>query len=285
MRFFEQLISKFNQRDPDASSKEGEGGNAETPSKAGTDGEHTENDIKTDELSQTNYLRKSDRIIQLLESAGGRMKQSEFVSETDWSKATVSRELSRLDEEGDIHKISIGRENVITLAGAEPDWYTPPDTADGENAQKTVAASDVSNEPAILLVEDDEQEAELLKEAFKDVDLTNPVHVVRDGVDALEFILQRGPYANAPSLGLVLLDLSLITVDGMDVLEELCERKALQGIPILVLSQSDMAADVRRAYELGATAYLTKPKDFDELVGLSRAIDDFWLSTFVTRPK
>lgn len=223
---------------------------------------------------------KPAEFIALLEEHGGRMKQAEMVAKTEWSSATVSRVLSEMEANGVIRKISIGRENVVTLVGAEPAWYTPPEPAADPAGSPTEEVPDGSDR-AILMVEDNPADARLLQEAFKEANIPNPIHVVHDGSDALEFLLQQGPYTDAPRPGLVLLDLSLLMVDGLDVLRELNERQTLRGIPLLVLSHSADPDDVHSAYEHGATAYLTKPEEYGALVDLAHTIDDFWLSTVV----
>lgn len=230
----------------------------------------------------TEYTSKSDEFVGLLERNDGRMKQADIVSQTDWSSATVSRVLSEMETEGTIRKISVGRENVITLNGAEPDWYSPPPEETEAPEHWSDQPGNADDESAILVVEDNPADARILKEAMREADIPNPVHVVQDGSDALEFILQRGQYADAPRPRLVLLDLSLLMVDGIEVLRELDERQPFRGVPLLVLSRSEDPEDVRNAYEHGATAYLTKPDEFSALVDLVDTIDDFWLSQTVS---
>ena len=222
---------------------------------------------------------KRAELVDLLEANGGRMKQSDLVSMTDWSASTVSRELAEMEEDGLVHKISIGRSNLVALIGAEPDWYTPPEPiADGD------PSGTARDRDAILLIEDDEQDATILRRAFSQANVQNPIHTVRDGFDAVEFLRKDGPYADAPTPALVLLDLQLLVIDGVDVLREFAERDNLRGYPIVVLSHSDDPDDIRRSYEAGATAYLTKPPDLDGLVELANAIESFWLSDAIKHP-
>lgn len=242
-------------------------------------GSTSDRDHDPAEAASELLFTKQAEFIELLEANDGRMKQSEIVAETDWSATTVSRELSAMEEDDLIHKVRVGRANMILLAGEEPEWYTPPDlpAADADE-QLTI------DEPAILLIEDDEQEAALLKRAFRDAGVTNPVHTVRDGVDAVDFLLQRGSFADVPRPGLVLLDLGLMAVDGLDVLRELDSREAVRQFPIIVLSHSDDPKDIQQSYDSGATGYVTKPDDLDELTAFVNAIDGFWLSNNFHQP-
>lgn len=219
---------------------------------------------------------KADEIVELLDAREGRVKQADIVAATEWSKATVSRVLSRMESNGTIRKISVGRENVITLVGAEPDWYSAPEpSTNGDPADDHL--------DPILLVEDNPADARVLKEACEDAGIANPIHVVQDGSDAIDFVMQRDRYAEMPRPGLVLLDLSLRVVDGTAVLEEFDGQQAVRDVPLLVFSRSAAPEDVRAAYENGADAYLTKPDGYAELVDLAETIQSFWLSR-VVRP-
>lgn len=221
---------------------------------------------------------KAKRVIDIVRRHDGRFPQVELVEETGWSKATVSRVLSEMEQEGQIRKIRVGRGNVVTLPGYEPEWYEPPDAPLGTDPLNASARRD------ILLVEDEPAAARLLREAFREAGVTNPVHVVRDGLDAVDFLKQRGRYSHSPRPGLVILDLDLLVVDGTDVLVEFDEMSTLSGLPVLILSQSSDPGNVRTAYDLGATAYLEKPTEFEDLVALAESIADFWLRHTVPPP-
>jgi chemotaxis family two-component system response regulator Rcp1 len=136
----------------------------------------------------------------------------------------------------------------------------------------------------ILLVEDDQDDIFLTKKAFKQQNVMNNLHVVTDGVDAMEFLRQEGEYTDVPRPDIILLDLNLQTMDGDEVLEAIQEDEELRPIPVVVLTSSDAEEDIVRSYELNANAYLTKPVDFNGFLEVVDSIDQFWIS-FVKLPK
>jgi CheY-like chemotaxis protein len=131
----------------------------------------------------------------------------------------------------------------------------------------------------VLLVEDNAGDVRLTQEAFEDG--THRLHVVTDGVAALDFLHQRGEYEDAPRSDLVLLDLNLPRKDGEAVLTEIREDPVLGNIPVIILTSSDVEEDVREAYDRRANAYLTKPVDPTEFIETIRTMRRYWLS--VTR--
>jgi CheY-like chemotaxis protein len=130
----------------------------------------------------------------------------------------------------------------------------------------------------VLLVEDDPGDVLLIREAFEDNKVANRLHVVADGVEALEFMRQTGEHKEAPRPDLVLLDLNLPRKDGREVLAEVKNDDALRTIPVVVLTTSQAEEDVLRSYDLHANAYVTKPVDFDRFIGVVRQIDQFFVS-------
>ncbi|WP_435125718.1 response regulator [Halobaculum sp. D14] len=138
---------------------------------------------------------------------------------------------------------------------------------------------DRPKEPAdVLLVEDNPGDVRLTKEAFADGSIANTLHVVGDGVDALDFLNQRGGYADAPEPSIVLLDLNLPRKDGDEVLEAVKADPELAHIPVVVLTSSSSREDVIASYERNANAYLTKPVDPDEFIETVEQFERFWLS-------
>ncbi|WP_224268277.1 response regulator [Haloprofundus salinisoli] len=130
----------------------------------------------------------------------------------------------------------------------------------------------------VLLVEDNPGDVRLTKEAFKDGQIANTLHVVGNGVDALDFLFQRNDYADAPRPGLVLLDLNLPRKNGDEVLEELHGDPDRRRIPVLVLTSSEAEIDIVQSYELCANGYLTKPVDPNEFITMIQELERFWLS-------
>jgi CheY-like chemotaxis protein len=130
----------------------------------------------------------------------------------------------------------------------------------------------------VLLVEDDPGDVLLIREAFQDNKVCNRLHVVADGVEALDFMRQKGEHSEAPRPDLVLLDLNLPRKDGREVLAEVKEDDDLRTIPVVVLTTSQAEEDVLRSYDLHANAYVTKPVDFDRFIGVVRQIDQFFVS-------
>jgi CheY-like chemotaxis protein len=136
----------------------------------------------------------------------------------------------------------------------------------------------------VLLVEDDPGDVLMTREAFSDHKVANTLHVVTDGVSAMEFLHKRGEYAEAPTPDLMLLDLNLPKMDGREVLAAVKGDPTLRQIPVVVLTTSDAEEDVLRSYELHANAYVTKPVDFDRFIEVIRQIDDFFV-TVVRLPR
>ena len=129
----------------------------------------------------------------------------------------------------------------------------------------------------ILLVEDNPGDVRLTQEAFKESKLTNRLHVVRDGEEALAFLRREGPYAHAARPDLILLDLNLPKRDGREVLAVIKADGALKRIPVVVLTTSKAEQDILRAYELHANCYITKPMDLDQFIAVVQSIEEFWL--------
>jgi CheY-like chemotaxis protein len=134
------------------------------------------------------------------------------------------------------------------------------------------------------MVEDSPSDAQLTIEALRAAKIANRLNHVEDGVEALRFLRQEGPYAEAPRPDLILLDLNLPRKDGREVLDELKRDPDLKVIPVVVLTTSRSEQDVLRSYQLHANCYITKPVDFTQFMGVVKAIEHFWL-TIVTLPK
>jgi CheY-like chemotaxis protein len=130
----------------------------------------------------------------------------------------------------------------------------------------------------ILLVEDNPGDVRLTREAFEAIEVETSLHVVSDGVQALEFLHQRGEYADATQPDIVLLDLNLPRKNGDAVLAELRSDPELPRVPVVVLTGSEAEEDIVRSYELEANAYLTKPVEPEMFSETIEAFEAFWLS-------
>jgi len=130
----------------------------------------------------------------------------------------------------------------------------------------------------ILLVEDNEGDARLAKEAMRDSKVWNTIQHVRDGVEAMTFLRKEDKYANAPRPDLILLDLNLPRKDGREVLADIKEDDDLKRIPVVILTVSNDEADILRTYNLHANCYITKPIDLGQFLKVVRSIEDFWLT-------
>jgi CheY-like chemotaxis protein len=130
----------------------------------------------------------------------------------------------------------------------------------------------------VLLVEDDEGDVVMTREALDEGKVLNRLHVAADGVEAIEYLRREGPHADAPRPDLILLDLNLPRRDGRQVLAEVKGDEDLRRIPVVVLTTSEAEEDILRSYDLHANAYVTKPVDFERFVKVIQQIDEFFIS-------
>ena len=136
----------------------------------------------------------------------------------------------------------------------------------------------------ILLVEDNPGDVRLTEEAFKESKVLNKLHVTRDGVEAMEFLRQKGKYAKAPRPDLILLDLNLPKKDGREVLAEIKTDKDLKRIPVVILTISQAEEDIINTYNLHANCYTTKSVDLEQFIKVVKSIEDFWFTTVTLPP-
>ncbi|NVM20386.1 MAG: response regulator [Desulfobacterales bacterium] len=132
----------------------------------------------------------------------------------------------------------------------------------------------------ILLVEDEEAHAELTKRAIRKAGNANRVDVVADGEQALDYLLNRGKYADKtkyPIPGLILLDIKLPGIDGIEVLKEVKEHPILKKVPVIMLTTSQRNEDVAASYSHYANSYLTKPVGYKEFEEKIMQIDFYWM--------
>ena len=132
--------------------------------------------------------------------------------------------------------------------------------------------------PRILLAEDNNNDLELTMAALRSHRVANEVDVVRDGAEALDYLYCRGQFAGRPSapLALVLLDLKMPKVDGLEVLRQIKGNADLRLTPVVMLTSSREEVDLLRSYELGVNAYVVKPVEFAEFMEAVRQLGSFW---------
>lgn len=130
----------------------------------------------------------------------------------------------------------------------------------------------------ILLAEDDPKDIELTTSALSDYNLANDLFVVRDGVEVLDYLYRRGAFAQEPGGNpiVILLDLKMPKLDGIQVLKQIKSDKYLQMIPVVVLTSSNESQDLEQCYKLGANAYVVKPVKFTDFVEAVKGIGVFW---------
>jgi two-component system, chemotaxis family, response regulator Rcp1 len=136
----------------------------------------------------------------------------------------------------------------------------------------------------VLLVEDNPVDIMVTEEAFKDGRICNRLHIVNDGVEALEFLRREGKYQEVPRPDLILLDLNLPKKDGREVLADIKEDDDLRRIPVVVLTTSESETDILRSYDLHANCFITKPVGLDQFAEVVRSIEGFWF-TIVKLPQ
>jgi CheY-like chemotaxis protein len=134
----------------------------------------------------------------------------------------------------------------------------------------------------ILLVEDEEDYVVLIRHAFAQAKIPNPLHVVWNGEEAIWYLNGVGKYSNRaeyPLPDLVLLDVKMPRVNGFEVLKWIRQQPGLAALRVLMLTSSDQIRDINEAYRLGANSFMVKPFDFEDTTDLSRLINEFWLKT------
>ncbi|MFA6851295.1 MAG: response regulator [Selenomonadaceae bacterium] len=136
----------------------------------------------------------------------------------------------------------------------------------------------------ILLVEDNEDDIILTQEAFKENKLTNKLNVVRTGMDALRYLKKVGPYSDSVKPNLILLDLNLPEMSGIEVLQEIKNDENLKDIPVVILTTSKLQQDIVKSYKLYANCYINKPVNLDDFFEVIKVFGEFWFS-IVTLPE
>jgi len=138
----------------------------------------------------------------------------------------------------------------------------------------------MSDQTIIMLAEDLEDDILLIRTAFRNGHISNPLHVVRDGEEVLSYLKGEGNYANRveyPLPDLLLLDLKMPRMDGFQVLRWIREQPGLQNLRVVVLTSSDQLRDVNEAYKLGANSFLVKPLEFENFTETTKMLKRYWL--------
>ena len=129
----------------------------------------------------------------------------------------------------------------------------------------------------ILLVEDNPDDVEITKRALAKSRVANELHVVRDGQDALDFVFHRGEFGAAQRPDLILLDVNLPRVNGMEVLQSIRTDERTSVIPVIMLTASDREEDVVKSYKLGSNTYIQKPVEFAKFLTALDVLGQYWI--------
>jgi CheY-like chemotaxis protein len=138
----------------------------------------------------------------------------------------------------------------------------------------------MSDQALILIVDDGEVDVVLMRKAFQQAQLPNPVQVVRDGEEAVAYLGGQGKFSNRveyPLPHLVLLDLNMPRMSGFEVLTWIRKQPGLRGMVVIVLTSSSEIRDVNRAYQMGANSFFVKDLDFQNFIDLCKLIQSYWL--------
>ena len=128
----------------------------------------------------------------------------------------------------------------------------------------------------VLVVEDNPNDVAIIKRAMRKSDVKCELYFARDGAEALDFLYQQGDFEDAPRPDLILLDLNLPKIKGLEVLEKVKADEHLRRLPVIVLTISEREEDMVKAYDSGAASYMTKPVDSKDFERLIQTVQDYW---------
>lgn len=130
----------------------------------------------------------------------------------------------------------------------------------------------------ILLVEDNQGDVVLIKKAFSDAKISNQIFVCRDGQEGLEFLKKEGQFADAETPDLILLDINMPRLNGLELLEIIKKDAVLGHIPVVILTTSESEEDILKSYQLHVSSYVRKPVEFVEFLAAVQQIQEYWFS-------
>ena len=130
----------------------------------------------------------------------------------------------------------------------------------------------------ILVVEDNPGDARLIKEVLNENKIFNSLYIVRDGVEAMDFLYARGKFRESLKPDLIILDLNLPRKDGREVLAEIKSDNELKRIPVVIMTISQAEEDIFKSYSLHANCFVTKPIDLNQFIKVIKSIENFWFS-------
>ena len=139
----------------------------------------------------------------------------------------------------------------------------------------------------ILLVEDNKMDIALTLDAFREARLANKIHVARNGEEALQYLFGEGEFADRiryPLPNIILLDLKMPGIDGLEVLKRVKSTPEIKRIPIIILTSSKEEGDRAMSYDLGANSYLVKPISFDGFLEVVKKVTDYWIALNIEPP-
>ncbi len=136
----------------------------------------------------------------------------------------------------------------------------------------------------ILLVEDNEGDIELTKEAFEEAKFRNNLHIAMDGDEALDFLFKRNGHEDVVTPDIILLDLNLPSTDGREVLAVIKEDPVLKRVPTIVMTSSSADRDVLDSYDLHANCYIVKPVDAQKFIAVVQRVENFWIDIVCLPP-
>lgn len=134
-----------------------------------------------------------------------------------------------------------------------------------------------SNAISILMIEDNPGDVRLTREILRDAKVINTLVSVKDGIEAMDYLFHQAPYADAPRPDLILLDLNLPRMGGLEILKKIKADPDLKIIPVVILTTSQAEQDILAGYQAYANAYITKPVSLDQFNHIVQAIEGFWL--------